>query len=472
MVLIILQIAATLLMGLYVFSPYNKFVMIGENILQYKILNELGRGGMATVYLAHDQKFDTNVAIKVLNKEFVNNENIRKRFLAEAKNMFKMSHPNIIKVTDLIDAGDNVAFAMEYIEGETLKEYIDRKGKLKDDEVKIIFTQMLEAVGYVHRQNLIHRDIKPSNFMISKDGSVKLMDFGIAKNTDASSAEYTQTNTGMQMGTPMYMSPEQIKSSKDVGPQTDIYSLGVVLWQMVSGKKPYDTSVISSFDLQLKIVQDDLPLTNSVWDNCIKEATHKNIYLRFKNIGSFEIAISRNLQDQTIIEDKAYNSANNNHNAQNIKVDENSDININSQQNRIKYPILYCLLPAIAVYLYFFYCFFYSDLEYDLFREFLPYGSDFVANIFLVAGFMFYIIFNENPLLENLKQQPVKNALAISGALSLAFISWQARLWYFFFKVDDFYLRNIYINDSLLMPLFYVAFSIILISLFINNKKN
>jgi serine/threonine protein kinase len=435
---------------------------------------ELGRGGMATVYLAHDQKFDTNVAIKVLNKEFVNNENIRKRFLAEAKNMFKMSHPNIIKVTDLIDAGDNVAFAMEYIEGETLKEYIDRKGKLKDDEVKIIFTQMLEAVGYVHKQNLIHRDIKPSNFMISKDGSVKLMDFGIAKNTDASSAEYTITQTGMQMGTPMYMSPEQIKSSKDVGPQTDIYSLGVVLWQMASGKKPYDTSVISSFDMQLKIVQEDLPPTNSIWDACVKEATQKNTFLRFKNIESFEVAISLNLHDETTIVDKSHKARNDDNDVQNIKVAENSDININSQQNRIKYPILYCLLPAIAVYLYFFYIYFYCDFWSDLFRVFLPYGSDFVANIFLVAGFMFYKIFNENPLLENLKQQPVKNALLISGSISLAFISWQARLWYFHYnyEVEANYLRSIYINDSLLMPIFYVAFSIVLISLFINNKKN
>jgi serine/threonine protein kinase len=87
----------------------------------YHVIREIGRGGMATVYLAHDQKFDTNVAIKVLNKEFVNNENIRKRFLAEAKSMYRMSHPNIIKVTDLIDENDTVAFVMEYIDGETLK---------------------------------------------------------------------------------------------------------------------------------------------------------------------------------------------------------------------------------------------------------------------------------------------------------------------------------------------------------------
>ena len=123
-------------------------------ISNYHVTRELGCGGMATVYLAHDNKFDTNVAIKVLNKEFVHNDNIRRRFLAEAKSMFKMSHPNIIKVTDLVEESDAVAFVMEYIEGETLKEYIDRKGKLKDDEIKTIFSQMLDAVGYVHKQNL------------------------------------------------------------------------------------------------------------------------------------------------------------------------------------------------------------------------------------------------------------------------------------------------------------------------------
>ena len=108
-------------------------------ITNYNINNKLGQGGMATVYLAHDNKFDTNVAVKVLNKEFINNENIRKRFIAEARNMYKMSHPNIIKVTDLIDDANNVAFVMEYIEGETLKEYLDRKGKLSDAEIKTCF---------------------------------------------------------------------------------------------------------------------------------------------------------------------------------------------------------------------------------------------------------------------------------------------------------------------------------------------
>jgi TonB family protein len=262
------------------------------NVSGYTITKELGRGGMAMVYLAHDNKFDTNVAIKVLNKEFVHNDNIRKRFLAEAKSMFKMSHPNIIKVTDLIEENDTVAFVMEYIEGETLKEYLDRKGKLNDDEIKTIFSQMLEAVGYVHEQNLVHRDIKPSNFMIDKKGKVKLMDFGIAKTLDASSSEYTQTGTGMQMGTPMYMSPEQIKSTKEVTFSADIYSLGVVLWQMVAGRRPYNLNELSIPEIQVSILKEPLPNINPSWDGTIQKCTQKDVGRRFSKCAEISQAIN------------------------------------------------------------------------------------------------------------------------------------------------------------------------------------
>ena len=276
-----------------------------DTITNYTIKSELGQGGMAEVYLALDNKFDTNVAIKILNKEFINNENIRKRFLAEAKNMFRMSHPNIIKVTDLIDEGDTVAFVMEYIEGDTLKDYLERKGNLNDDEIKTIFTQMLAAVAYVHEQGLIHRDIKPSNFMISPKGQVKLLDFGIAKNTDTNSAEYTQTSTSQQMGTPMYMSPEQVNETKSVTAQSDIYSLGVVLWQMVMGQKPYDTKTLSNFELQLKIVQEPLALTQTIWDTSIQKATHKNLESRYTSTHLFLNALQNpesSKDDKTIFE--------------------------------------------------------------------------------------------------------------------------------------------------------------------------
>ena len=263
-------------------------------ITNYTIKHSIGQGGMATVYLANHQLLLNQVAIKVLSQEYVRNENIRKRFLAEARNMARMSHKNIIKVTDLIDEGDTVAFVMEHIEGETLKEYLDRKGKLRDEEIKTIFSQMLEAVGYVHEQNLVHRDIKPSNFMITPKGQIKLLDFGIAKNTDANSADYTQTGTSQNMGTPMYMSPEQIKSTKDVTLQSDIYSLGVVLWQMTTGKKPYDSQTLSTFELQTKIVNEALLPSNTVFDDLILLATQKELTKRTKTCKEFKINIEKN----------------------------------------------------------------------------------------------------------------------------------------------------------------------------------
>jgi serine/threonine-protein kinase len=222
--------------------------------------------------------------------------------------MYKMSHPNIIKVTDLIDDGDTVAFVMEHIEGETLKEYLERKGKLSDAEIKNLFSQMLEAVGYVHEQNLVHRDIKPSNFMITPKGQIKLLDFGIAKTIDVTSAEYTQTGTGVQMGTPMYMSPEQVKSSKEVSHITDIYSLGVVLWQMVMGEKPYDTNELSLPEIQVNIIKENLPSTSTIFDDIIQKATQKHPEQRFQNIQAFQDAIKHPTKntnlEQTIVNQK------------------------------------------------------------------------------------------------------------------------------------------------------------------------
>jgi serine/threonine protein kinase len=258
-----------------------------DNIRGYEIKSILGKGGMATVYLAENPKFGVQVAVKVLNREYVHIGNIRERFFSEAKLLYRMSHPNIVKATDLIDEGETAAYVMDYVEGETLKSFLDRKGALNDEEVKFLFSQMLEAVDFVHENQLVHRDIKPSNFMVGKGGRVKLMDFGIVKNLDPTAPEYTMTGTTQQMGTPMYMSPEQVKSSKSVNARSDIYSLGVVLWQMVSGRRPYDSDTLSTFDIQLKIVTEPLESTNTGWDRLIEKATRKDPEARFESCVGF-----------------------------------------------------------------------------------------------------------------------------------------------------------------------------------------
>jgi uncharacterized protein (TIGR02145 family) len=227
--------------------------------------------------------------------------------------MFRMSHPHIIKVTDLIDDGDTVAFVMEYIEGETLKDYLEKKGKLNSEEIGGLLEQMLSALEYAHEQGLVHRDIKPSNFMVNPQGRLKLLDFGIAKQTNTASAEYTNTGTNQRMGTAMYMSPEQIHETRSVTYRSDIYSLGVVLWQMVSGKKPYSTETLSAFQLQLKIVNEPLPLTGTNWDSLIQKATEKDSQHRYSDISSFRSAWQkenndfnerRDGGDKTVIEHK------------------------------------------------------------------------------------------------------------------------------------------------------------------------
>jgi serine/threonine protein kinase len=249
----------------------------------YRLIEKIGEGGMAAVYKAEHNTLGNILAVKILNEDLHKNQNIRHRFLSEAKNMAKMSHPNIIKVSDLIDHENKVAIVMEFIEGETLKDFLDKRGKLTEAELKTMFMQMLDAVEYVHQLNLVHRDIKPSNFMITKKGVLKLLDFGIAKNTDKASLDYTQTGTMQTMGTPMYMSPEQVKSTKEVTAQSDVYSLGVVLWQMVMGIRPYDTNTTSNFELQTKIVNEPLSITNTIFDSVIQKATAKNLENRFAN---------------------------------------------------------------------------------------------------------------------------------------------------------------------------------------------
>ena len=274
--------------------------MINQQIQNYKILSLLGEGGMAKVYLAEHLSLRNKVAIKILKEDYVQNANIRKRFLAEAISLAQMSHPNIIKVTDLIDAGDIVAFVMEYIEGQTLEAFLYKKGELTRVEIEGFLNQMILAVEYVHGQGLIHRDIKPSNFMVTKSGQIKLLDFGIAKNTNEGAVDYTKTGLMQQMGTPLYMSPEQVKNTAEITKQTDVYSLGVLLWQLVMNKKPYNSEEISLPEIQVAILKELLPLTHTIWDSIIQQATEKDPTKRSLKISYNKIVESKSLSETEI----------------------------------------------------------------------------------------------------------------------------------------------------------------------------
>jgi serine/threonine protein kinase len=282
--------------------------MIGKSLLNYEIKSELGRGGMAIVYLAEHNLTGEKVAVKVLNADLVMNENIRKRFVSEARNLARMSHRNIIKVRDLVEDGETVAFIMDRVHGQTLKDLLESNGKLFDSQIRDVFLQLLDALSYVHQYGLVHRDVKPSNFMLDYQNNLSLMDFGIAKIMDASSAEYTSTGTGAQLGTPMYMSPEQVAETRNVTFSSDIYSSGVLLWQMVTGKKPYDVHSTSNFQLQTKIVNEPLSLTHTKWDQIIQKATQKDPQNRYGSCLEFKNQVFKSSdlssEDETIIDDK------------------------------------------------------------------------------------------------------------------------------------------------------------------------
>jgi serine/threonine protein kinase len=253
------------------------------NHRNYALDKIIGQGGMAVVYLGEHIIMKRPVAIKFLLPQFMNHENIRKRFLLEGRNMFSMNHENIVRVIDLIEQEEFVAIVMEYVSGHSLKKIIEDYGALDEEEIKEFFPQMLKAVGYVHNQELIHRDLKPSNFMVSADGKVKLFDFGIAKSLQVDILEHTATGTNQTLGTPLYMSPEQVKETRNVTHLTDIYSLGVVLWQMVKGSRPYGENTMSLFEIQTKIVNDPLIETQTVWDIIIQKATQKEPKYRYQN---------------------------------------------------------------------------------------------------------------------------------------------------------------------------------------------
>ena len=256
---------------------------------------------MATVYLARDLNLDTHVALKILNSEYAVQPNIRKRFIAEARSMFRMSHENIVRVYALVETEEVVAFAMEYIEGQTLRQCMLNEGRLPDDKIRAFLRQILGALRYVHSQQLVHRDIKPGNFMVDKQGNIKLMDFGIAKSLDARSADYTETGSGVQMGTPMYMSPEQITSSHAVTAQSDLYSLGVVLWELASGQRPYDSKSLSIPEIQVKVIKEPLPMLNSVWDYHIQKVTAKVPAGRYRSSQEWLLNLDR-LEDTVPVE--------------------------------------------------------------------------------------------------------------------------------------------------------------------------
>ena len=201
---------------------------------RYEILEAIGAGGMAVVYKALDHRLNRLVAVKILKDDFSRNQEFRRRFHAESQAVAMLSHPNIVSVYDVSRTGDIDYIVMELIEGITLKQYLERKGSLNWRETLHFSMQIAKALEHAHSRGIVHRDIKPHNIMILKDGSIKVADFGIAR---ISSAQSTLTREAL--GSVHYISPEQAKGAR-VDCRSDLYSLGVVMYEMLTGRTPYD----------------------------------------------------------------------------------------------------------------------------------------------------------------------------------------------------------------------------------------
>lgn len=218
---------------------------------RYELLEQVGEGGMAIVYKARCNKLNRYVAVKILKAEYSDNEEIVSKFKKEATAIAKLSDNNIVNVLDVGTQGDTNYIVMELVNGKTLKEVIEQFGKVSYETAITIAIQVAKALDCAHKNNIIHRDIKPQNILVTEDGLVKVTDFGIAKSSDSA----TLTNTSTILGSAHYFSPEQAKGSF-IDDRTDIYSLGVVMYEMLTGRVPFEAD--SPVTIALKHLQEQV----------------------------------------------------------------------------------------------------------------------------------------------------------------------------------------------------------------------
>ncbi|MBB6443791.1 Stk1 family PASTA domain-containing Ser/Thr kinase [Bacillus benzoevorans] len=265
-------------------------MMIGKRISgRYKILEMVGGGGMANVYLAHDMILDRDVAVKVLRLDFAHDEEFIRRFHREAQSATSLAHPNIVSIYDVGEEEQSIYYiVMEYVEGKTLKQYIQQNSPIPVDKALSIMRQLTSAIAHAHQNHIIHRDIKPDNILIDQHGNVKITDFGIAMALSATSI--TQTNS--VIGSVHYLSPEQARGGV-ANHKSDIYSLGIVMFELLAGRPPFSGE--SAVSIALKHLQSETPslrrwnpsIPQSV-ENIVLKATAKDPFLRYENVEEME----------------------------------------------------------------------------------------------------------------------------------------------------------------------------------------
>ena len=286
--------------------------MIGKQLLNYEIKSLIGEGGMGNVYLAEDKSINKKAAVKAILPHLAKNQHIRDRFMNELKTMSRLQHENIVNLFDYVVNDDGLYLIMEHVDGVPLDDYLENLGRPLEEDLAIEITkQIVSACNHAHSKGIVHRDIKPGNIMITKDGVVKILDFGIAKIINEEVNKLTKT--GLQIGTVYYMAPEQVQG-KDVSFQTDIYSIGVTLYQLITGEKPY-SDLTNEYQIYEKIVKEDLPDPSSLRPELsiyigkvISKATRKSPSDRFKNCDEF----LKVLDEQEVYKAKYANQASGN----------------------------------------------------------------------------------------------------------------------------------------------------------------
>ncbi|MDR1455644.1 MAG: protein kinase [Tannerella sp.] len=271
--------------------------MTGKEILNYRIERLLGRGGMGSVYLAVNKNMNQKVAVKVLNAHYADSETVRRRFREEADMLCRLDHPHIVKFLNYVENADGMFLIMEYVDGITLEEFITSKnGLIVEARARDLFDQILDAFTCAHKRDVVHCDIKPANIILTGDREghiiVKVLDFGIAKII----SESDRDEAGMIVGTPSYMSPEQVEG-RPLDARSDIYSLGVLLHQMLTGSAPYDSTTLSEAEIHDKVLSEPLarmkefyPYISDKAQKIVDRAVAKKPDDRFRNCAEFRKA--------------------------------------------------------------------------------------------------------------------------------------------------------------------------------------
>lgn len=280
-------------------------MIIGKRISgRYKIKDMIGGGGMANVYLAHDMILDRDVAVKMLRLDFANDDEFIRRFHREAQSATSLAHPNIVSIYDVGEEDGLYYIVMEYVDGQTLKQYIQQHAPVPVEEALNIMQQLTSAISNAHHNHIVHRDIKPHNILIDSSGTVKITDFGIAMALSATSI--TQTNS--VLGSVHYLSPEQARGGM-ANKKSDIYSIGIVMFELLTGRLPFSGE--SAVSIALKHLQSETPslkrwnpqIPQSV-ENIVLKATAKDPFHRYDNVDEMEDDLRTALDSKRLNEGK------------------------------------------------------------------------------------------------------------------------------------------------------------------------